>query len=154
MPHIETHLTPLVIALDMSHRTAAIPGNSGDEIVSFTYTKDLGRFVVAALSLPKWEEALHCYSENATFNQLVQAAEEVTGEHHALTKVNKINVHQGASSTSLMILLKNFSVARLLSFHPTHAHMTLFQSHYLQHCWQSSVYGPSMASYMFRKRGP
>lgn len=85
MPHIETHLTPLVIALDMSHRTAAIPGNSGDEIVSFTYTKDLGRFVVAALSLPKWEEALHCYSENATFNQLVQAAEEVTGSKFNVT---------------------------------------------------------------------
>lgn len=83
MPHVETYLTPLIFAVDIGKKTAAIPGATGDETVTFTYTKDLGKFVVAALSLSKWDEALHCYSENATLNQLIQTAEEATGEYQA-----------------------------------------------------------------------
>ncbi|RYP09065.1 hypothetical protein DL765_008587 [Monosporascus sp. GIB2] len=86
MPHVETYLTPLVFAVDIAHKTAAIPGATGDETISFTYTKDLGKFVVAALNLPKWDQALHCYSDNATWNQLIQTAEETTGEHQTPAK--------------------------------------------------------------------
>lgn len=81
MPHIKTYLTPLVFAVDIANKAAAIPGTTGDEIISFTYTKDLGKFVVAALSLQKWDQALHCYSDNATLTQLIQTAEEITGEY-------------------------------------------------------------------------
>jgi hypothetical protein len=83
MPHVDTYLTPLVFAVDIGNRIAAIPGATGDEIITLTYTKDLGKFVVAALSLPKWDEALYCYSENSTWNKLIQAAEEATGEYQA-----------------------------------------------------------------------
>jgi hypothetical protein len=86
MPHVKTYLTPLVFAVDIAGRTAAIPGATGDEIISLTYTKDLGKFVVAALSLPKWDEELHCYSENASLKQVIQAAEEATGEYQAPAK--------------------------------------------------------------------
>ena len=48
--------------------------------MSVTYTKDLGKFVVAVVGLKKWDEALSCYSEMTTFNQLVRAAEEATGK--------------------------------------------------------------------------
>ncbi|KAF2501481.1 NAD(P)-binding protein [Lophium mytilinum] len=78
MPHVETYLTPLVFAVDIANKTAAIPGATGDEPIAFTYTKDLGKFVVAALSLPKWDEALHCYSDYASLNQVIQIAEEMT----------------------------------------------------------------------------
>jgi nucleoside-diphosphate-sugar epimerase len=80
LPHIASYLTPLVFAVDIENKTAAIPGATGEETVTFTYTKDLAKFVVAALSLSKWDEALHCYSENVTLNQMVRIAEEVTGE--------------------------------------------------------------------------
>ena len=81
MPHVETYLTPLAFAIDIPNRTAAIPG-SGDDTISLTYTKDMGKFVVAALSLDKWDEALHCYSDFTTLNQILQYAEEATGTHH------------------------------------------------------------------------
>lgn len=79
IPHVETHLSPLVFAIDIANKTAAVPG-TGDETMTFTYTKDMARFVVAALSLGKWDEAFHCYSESTTFNRLVKVAEEVVGE--------------------------------------------------------------------------
>lgn len=83
MPHVETYLTPLVFAVDIANKTAAIPGATGDEIITFTYTKDLAKFVAASLDLPKWDEVMHCYSDNASLKELVQIAEEMTGEHIA-----------------------------------------------------------------------
>jgi nucleoside-diphosphate-sugar epimerase len=79
MPHIPSHLTPLVVFIDMAHKTAALPGTTGDELVSFTYTQDLGKFVVAAMSLEHWPEALHCYSENTSLSRILQIAEDVRG---------------------------------------------------------------------------
>ncbi|KAF9693840.1 hypothetical protein EKO04_008111 [Ascochyta lentis] len=85
MPHIETYLNPLVVFVDIGHRTAAIPGTTGDEKINFSYTKDVGKFVVAALSLPKWDEVLYCYSDQATISEIVKLAEEVTGEKFNIT---------------------------------------------------------------------
>lgn len=81
MPYVQTYLTPLVFAVDIANKTAAIPGATGDEMISFTYTKDLAKFVVAALGLPKWNQEYHCYSDNATWQEVVQISEEMTGEH-------------------------------------------------------------------------
>jgi hypothetical protein len=79
MPHIESYLDPLVVFVDIAHRTAAIPGN-GDELINLTYTKDLAKFVVAALSLEKWEKVMRVYSEQTSIKQIVQLAEETTGK--------------------------------------------------------------------------
>jgi nucleoside-diphosphate-sugar epimerase len=86
MPYVETYLTPLVFAVDIANKTAAIPGATGNEIISFTYTKDLAKFVVAALSLPKWDEILHCYSDNATWKEVIQISEDITGRYPAQAK--------------------------------------------------------------------
>lgn len=94
MPHVKTYLTPLVFAVDIANKMAAIPGTTGDETISFTYTKDLGKFVVAALSLPKWDQALHCYSDNLTLNQLIRIAEETTGEHQTPAKQRNLTVNR------------------------------------------------------------
>jgi len=83
MPYVETYLSPLVFAVDIANKTAAIPGTTGDEVITFTYTKDLAKFVVAALSLLKWDQAMHCYSDNATLREMVQIAEEMTGQSAA-----------------------------------------------------------------------
>lgn len=80
MPYVETYLSPLVFAVDIANKTAAIPGATGDEIITFTYTKDLAKFVVAALGLPRWDQTMYCYSDNATLKEMVRIAEEMTGE--------------------------------------------------------------------------
>lgn len=80
MPHVKTYLKPLFFVVDPPNKTAAIPG-TGDEVLSFTYTFDVAKFVVAFLSLPKWEEITYCYGENSTFNKLVALAEEAQGMH-------------------------------------------------------------------------
>jgi nucleoside-diphosphate-sugar epimerase len=83
MPHIESHMVPVVFAVDMEHKVAAIPG-TGDDVVAFTYTKDLAKFVVAALDLPKWDESLFCYSDKVTWNQFLSIAEEMRGQSSSL----------------------------------------------------------------------
>ncbi|KAF1358317.1 NAD(P)-binding protein [Lizonia empirigonia] len=85
MPHVESYLSPLVVFVDIAHRTAAIPGATGDEMINFSYTKDVGKFVVAALSLPEWDEVLHCYSDQATISDIVKLAEEATGDKFKIT---------------------------------------------------------------------
>ncbi|TVY76133.1 Oxidoreductase swnN [Lachnellula suecica] len=85
LPHVESHMTPLVFAVDIANKTAAIPGATGDEKISFTYTKDLGKFVVAAMDLPKWEREIHCESDNASLNEVVRIAEEMSGAKFNVT---------------------------------------------------------------------
>lgn len=78
MPYIETHMMPFVFTIDMANKAAAIPG-TGNDIVSFTYSKDLAKFVVAALDLPEWDESMFCYGDKATWNEFLSIAEEVRG---------------------------------------------------------------------------
>ncbi|KAK6444207.1 phenylcoumaran benzylic ether reductase [Trichoderma asperellum] len=79
MPHIETHLpAPFAFVFDIPNKMAAIPG-TGDDLISLTYTRDVAKFVVKALDLPKWEEETFCYSDKVTWNQVLKLAEEATG---------------------------------------------------------------------------
>lgn len=91
MPHVKSYLNPIVFAVDIAHRTAAIPGATGDEKINFTYTKDLGKFVVVSLSLPKWDEVMHCYSDQATMNEIIRLAEEATGKHQSSAEWGRSN---------------------------------------------------------------
>lgn len=78
IPHVQTHLNPVCFAVDVTNNAAGIPG-TGDEIVAFTYTADVAKFVAAAMSLSRWEEVTYCYGERTTFNQLVMVAEQARG---------------------------------------------------------------------------
>lgn len=84
MPHVESNLSPFVVFVDITHRTAAIPG-TGDELINLTYTKDLAKFVVASLSLEKWDKVMQVYSDQASVNQIVRLAEEATGDKFQVT---------------------------------------------------------------------
>jgi hypothetical protein len=64
--------------VDIKHRAAAIPG-SGDVPVTFTYSRDVAKFVAALLNLEKWEEATYIIGDKVTFNEMVKIAEEATG---------------------------------------------------------------------------
>jgi nucleoside-diphosphate-sugar epimerase len=78
IPHIRSHMSPLTINIDMANKAAAIPG-TGNDLVSFTYSFDVARFVEAALDLPHWEQELFCYGDKRTLNEVVRIAEEETG---------------------------------------------------------------------------
>lgn len=81
MPHIETYLpAPFAFVFDIPNKMAAIPG-TGNDLISFTYTRDVAKFVVKALDLPKWEEETFCYGDKVTWNQVLKLAEEATGNH-------------------------------------------------------------------------
>ncbi|PNP48445.1 hypothetical protein TGAMA5MH_00483 [Trichoderma gamsii] len=85
MPHIETHLpAPFAFVLDIPNKVAAIPG-SGNDVFSLTYTRDVAKFVVKALDLPKWEEETFCYGDKVTWNQVLKLAEEATGSKFDVT---------------------------------------------------------------------
>ncbi|CAH0023676.1 unnamed protein product [Clonostachys rhizophaga] len=77
-PHIRSHMGVYGIHIDMANRAAAIPG-SGNDVVSFTYSFDIARFVEAALGLENWETEMYCYSDNITHNEILSIAEETVG---------------------------------------------------------------------------
>jgi dTDP-4-dehydrorhamnose reductase len=78
MPYVESNLKPLTFVLDVANKAASIPGN-GNEVMTLTYTKDLAKFVVVALDLPKWTYPMVCYSEKTTWNKALEIAEECRG---------------------------------------------------------------------------
>ncbi|KAF2163835.1 hypothetical protein M409DRAFT_26015 [Zasmidium cellare ATCC 36951] len=84
MPHIKTHLTPLVMVLDIENRAAAIPG-SGDVPATFTYSYDAARFVAALLDQPRWSKESKIIGDTVTWNEFLRTAEEVTGEKFDVT---------------------------------------------------------------------
>jgi hypothetical protein len=77
---MKSYLKPNVFAIDIANRVAAIPG-AGDVPVTFTYTFDLARSVVAALDLEEWKEESKVVGDVVTWNEFVGLAEEVTGMH-------------------------------------------------------------------------
>ena len=79
MPYVESNLKPLTFVLDVANKAASIPG-TGNEQMTFTYTKDLAKFVVAALDLPRWTYPMVCYSDKTTWNKAVELAERYRGK--------------------------------------------------------------------------
>jgi nucleoside-diphosphate-sugar epimerase len=77
-PHIRSHMGVYSIHIDMANLPAAIPG-TGNDILSFTYSFDVARFVEAALDIPRWETEMFCYSDNCTYNDVLNLAEEARG---------------------------------------------------------------------------
>lgn len=78
IPHIKSYLPFRPLNVDVANKAAAIPG-SGNDVIAYTYSFDMARFLVAALDLPKWDEDLFCYSDKATLNEVVKLAEKITG---------------------------------------------------------------------------
>jgi hypothetical protein len=78
MPYIKTHLSPNVIAIDVAHEVAAIPG-TGDVPVTFTHTYDVAKFVIASLDLPTWSRESRIVGETLTWNQFTDLAEATLG---------------------------------------------------------------------------
>ncbi|KAH7020775.1 uncharacterized protein B0I36DRAFT_296210 [Microdochium trichocladiopsis] len=84
MPKVKSYLTPFVIVLDIAHNAAAIPG-TGNDRVSFTHTRDVGRYVAALLDVEKWETETTVVAETLTWNEFLALAEEVKGTKFEVT---------------------------------------------------------------------
>ena len=78
-PALRSYLKPNVFVLDLANHVAAIPGD-GNVPVTFTYTFDLARFMVAALDLPGWPEESRVVGDELTWNEFVDLAESVLGK--------------------------------------------------------------------------
>ncbi|RSM19156.1 hypothetical protein CDV31_002077 [Fusarium ambrosium] len=78
MPNVETYIPQSTFVVDMANKHASIPGD-GKQKMTFTYTKDLAKFVVAALELPKWERNIYAIGDKLTWDEFVKIAEEARG---------------------------------------------------------------------------
>ncbi|KAJ3532106.1 hypothetical protein NM208_g8588 [Fusarium decemcellulare] len=92
----KSHYNNGTLVVDMPNAAAGIPG-TGDEHVTFTYTFDVARFVVAALDLPSWPRELRIVGDTLTYNELVKLAEAARGvkfdvKYDDLEKLRKFEI--------------------------------------------------------------
>ncbi|KAL5333198.1 NAD(P)-binding protein [Aspergillus crustosus] len=75
-PALKSYLKPNVFVIDIANKVAAIPGD-GDSPVTFTYSFDLAKFVVASLDLDHWEEESRVLGDEMGWNELVCSKFEI-----------------------------------------------------------------------------
>lgn len=78
MPHIKTHLTPMIPVIDIEGKIAAIPG-TGDEPIAFSYSLDVAKAVARLLGATKWDETTYIIGDKITWNEFLQLAQEARG---------------------------------------------------------------------------
>ncbi|KAM0492543.1 hypothetical protein ACHAP8_009898 [Fusarium lateritium] len=84
MPYVDTYIPQTTFVVDMANCHASIPGD-GKQAMTFTYTKDVAKFVVAALQLPSWEHDTYVIGDKMTWEEFVLLAEEVRGKKFSVT---------------------------------------------------------------------
>jgi hypothetical protein len=77
-PKVKSYLGSLPRVIDLAQNAAAIPA-SGNVPVVFSYSFDVGRFVAALLSQPKWEKESVIIGDKITWNNFLALAERVKG---------------------------------------------------------------------------
>ncbi|KAF4415001.1 hypothetical protein F53441_14677 [Fusarium austroafricanum] len=108
LPKVKSYQDPLPLVVDIANNIAAIPG-SGNELVTFTHTFDVARFVAALIDAPKWDKESYIIGDKVSWNQFVQYAEEAKGVKFT---INNDSVED----------LKNGRITEL----PSHQHMYSF----------------------------
>jgi len=78
MPYIKTYIQQTTFVVDMANKRAAIPG-TGKDLMTFTYSLDVAKFVVEALELPRWNRDLIVIGDKMTWKQFVELAESARG---------------------------------------------------------------------------
>lgn len=73
------HLAQFPWVIDLSKRTADVPGDGEKEIV-YTRAEDVGKFVAAATQLEVWDEFNDMAGEVVSINQVIRLCEEACGE--------------------------------------------------------------------------
>ncbi|KAF2492376.1 NAD(P)-binding protein [Lophium mytilinum] len=106
-PHYPTYLPYMGIILDIANGVAAIPGD-GEQPVTFTLTRDVGKFVAESLSLESWEPTSYIVGDKVKLNDMLKWAEGATGK--------KFDVHYDDVAK-----LKTYQVTELPSNVPRYA---------------------------------
>lgn len=83
MPHVKTYIQQTTFVVDMAGKSASIPGD-GKQKMTFTYSLDVAKFVIAALDLPKWDRDTIVIGDKMTWEEFVKLAEEARGMFAAL----------------------------------------------------------------------
>ena len=79
MPHCESYMLPETPFIDIAARKAAIPG-SGNELVTWTYTKDVASYVLELVrSEDPWPTKTLIVGDKVSFNGILATAEQVRG---------------------------------------------------------------------------
>ncbi|KAL6406666.1 hypothetical protein AUP68_09467 [Ilyonectria robusta] len=84
MPHVKTCIQQTTFVVDMAGKSASIPGD-GKQKMTFTYSLDVAKFVIAALDLPKWDRDTIVIGDKMTWEEFVKLAEEARGEKFTVT---------------------------------------------------------------------
>ncbi|EQB46795.1 hypothetical protein CGLO_14137 [Colletotrichum gloeosporioides Cg-14] len=74
----KSNMTPFTLFIDIPNVSAAIPG-SGNVPSAFTHTRDVAKFVAAALDLKKWDNDLYIVGDKVTWNEFLKLAEDAKG---------------------------------------------------------------------------
>ncbi|KAH7378922.1 hypothetical protein BKA64DRAFT_714097 [Cadophora sp. MPI-SDFR-AT-0126] len=72
-------VVPLAVVLDVENYKAGIPG-TGDETVTLTHSKTIGKFVVASLDAPEWPEKSWIVGDTVKRTEALQLAEQMLGQ--------------------------------------------------------------------------
>ncbi|KAH6950937.1 hypothetical protein DER45DRAFT_637185 [Fusarium avenaceum] len=93
-PKVKTYQDPLPLVVDIANQVAAIPG-SGNELVVFTHTFDIARFVALLVGVAKWDKESYIIGDKVSWNQFVQYAEEARGVKFTVTHDSIEDLKQG-----------------------------------------------------------
>ncbi|KAK1520246.1 uncharacterized protein CCOS01_10365 [Colletotrichum costaricense] len=94
MPRGKSHMTPLVVLVDMMHNKATVPG-SGSVPVVLAYSFDIAKFVVKALGLDHWEKEMYVIGDRLTLTEVVALAEKTKGAKFSVTHDSMGNLQAG-----------------------------------------------------------
>lgn len=78
LPQVPSYLPPEACFLDIPRASAAVPG-SGDDLVVWTYSKDVGKFVARSLDLGAWPERSIIVGDRMNYKDLIRIVERVRG---------------------------------------------------------------------------
>lgn len=84
LPKVKSYQSPFALVVDVANSFAAIPG-SGNELVTFTHTFDIARFIAVLVGAAKWDKASYVIGDKVSWNQFVQYAEEAKGVKFTIT---------------------------------------------------------------------
>lgn len=78
MLHVKTYNPQTTFVVDMANKAAAIPG-TGKDLMTFTYSLDVAKFVLEAIDLPNWDRDTIVVGEKITWEEFVKLAESARG---------------------------------------------------------------------------
>ncbi|KAI9648083.1 Oxidoreductase boa1 [Ciborinia camelliae] len=109
MPAVPSHLDAGLNFFDIPKRIA-VPIGTGKVPLVMTYTRDVARFVVASLSLEKWEQRSYIVGDRKSWHEVVEILGKVAGGEFTIVddpssiiagRVVEAPAHRAAYSSSL-----------------------------------------------------